>query len=88
MAQDAFPELWTGLVVLGVFRVIFLLVFGIHFSLFHASFSPSPPLRVAWRWLSLTNYSFPLRVGLPFIGFTYFAGVVALSFVHRCGSGF
>ena len=38
------------MVFLGVFRVIFLLVFGIyfHFSLFHASSSsPTPPVAVA-----------------------------------------
>ena len=34
-------------VALGVFRVIFLLGFSIHFSLFHASSSPRPPHPVA-----------------------------------------
>ena len=35
----------------------FLFVFGTRFSLLHASFSPSPPLWVAWQWLSLTIHS-------------------------------
>ena len=51
--------------VFGVFRVFFL-VFGIHFSLFHETFSPSPPLRVVWRCLSLTIYPCPLGLALFF----------------------
>ena len=50
VAQDTFPDLYAGYsVVLGVFRVIFFLVFAVHSSLFHASSSPPPPSRVTCR---------------------------------------
>ena len=39
-----------------------------------------PPLRMTRRWLSLTISSCPLRLGLPFIFFTYCAGFVTLPF--------
>ena len=91
MAQDAFPELWAGFrwLFLGVFRVIFLLVFGIyfHFSLFHASSSsPTPPVAVAggMAMAFVDDCFLPLKARSSFhflfFCFTYFAGFVALPF--------
>ena len=55
--------------------------FGIHFSLFHETSSPSPPLRVAWRWLSLAIYSYPFGLGIHF--FLFFWRTLSASLPRR-----
>ena len=64
------------------------LAFYFSFSLFRRHFLALPPLRVIWLWLSLTIYSYPLRLGLPF--FLFFDVPCRLRYlaVQRRGSGF
>ena len=79
---------WVQMVLV-VFGVIFLLVFGVHFSLFRRHFLTLPPLRAAWRWPSLTVSSSPLLVGYSFLSF-FFDVPCRLRYlaVQRCRSGF
>ena len=71
--------------VLGISRVIFLLVFDIHFSLFHKSSSPPPPHVAGDMAMAFVDDLFLL--GLPLIFVPYFASFVALPF-RGVGVGF
>ena len=64
-----------------IFRLIFLLVFCIHFSLFRASSSLPPPVAGDMRVVLLDDFFLPLkaRSSVHFV-FTYFADFVALPF--------
>ena len=74
-------------VVLDIFRDIFLLVFDIHFSLFHASPSPSPPVAGDMAMIFVDNFFLPLKARSSFHLFQVFYRLRCLV-VQRCGSDF
>ena len=57
---------WVFGVVLGVFRVTFLLVFGIHFSLFQASSSPPSPVAGGTAMAFVDDFFLPLKAQSSF----------------------
>ena len=78
---------WVFGVVLDFLRVIFLLVFDIHFSLFHISPSPSSPVAGDMAMVFLDDFFPPLKAGSSFNFFSVLCRLRCLA-VQRRGSGF
>ena len=77
---------WVFGVALDISGVIFLLVFDIHCSLFHASSSP-PPVAGDMSMAFLHDFFLPLQVGFSFQFFYVLCRLRCLA-VQRSGSRF
>ena len=73
--------------VFGCFRFIFVLVFAIHFSLFHASSSPPPPVAGDMAMAFVDYFFLPIKARYLFHFLYVLRGLHCLA-VQRCGSGF
>ena len=65
-------------------------LFCVHccFSVYLVHFLALSPLRVAWRWLSLTTYPCPFRLGLPFFLISDVSCRFHYLAVQKCRGGF